>query len=76
MCLKSHCESSNKLTGNRFLTKVIGRSTALEFKLEADDGSVGNAVKDLDAGFSLYVAVRSANERIFAERKATYLPTR
>ena len=35
----------------------------------------GNAVKDLEAGFSWYVAVRSANVRIFAERKATYLPT-
>jgi hypothetical protein len=36
---------------------------------------VGNAVKDLEAGFSRHVAVRSANVRIFAERKATYLPT-
>jgi hypothetical protein len=27
------------------------------------------------AGFSLHVAVRAANVRIFAERKATYLPT-
>jgi hypothetical protein len=34
-----------------------------------------NAVKHPWAGFSLYVAVRSANERIFAERRATYLPT-
>jgi hypothetical protein len=29
----------------------------------------------LGGRFSLHVAVRSANERIFAERKATYLPT-
>jgi hypothetical protein len=35
----------------------------------------GNAVKDLEAGFSTYVAVRSANVRIFAERKATYMRT-
>jgi hypothetical protein len=33
----------------------------------------GNAVKDSWGRFSLHVAVRSANERIFAERKATYL---
>jgi hypothetical protein len=38
-------------------------------------GLEGNAVKGLEAGFSRYVAVRSANERIFTERKATYLPT-
>jgi hypothetical protein len=37
--------------------------------------AAGNAVKDLEAGFSRYVAVRSANVRIFAERRATYLPT-
>jgi uncharacterized protein with HEPN domain len=34
-----------------------------------------NAVKDSWDRFSLHVAVRSANVRIFAERKATYLPT-
>ena len=34
----------------------------------------GNAVKDSWGRFSLHVAVRSANERIFAERKTTYLP--
>jgi hypothetical protein len=34
-----------------------------------------NAVKDPEARISLPVAVRSANERVFAERKATYLPT-
>ena len=43
--------------------------------IKMSEGRVGNAVKDLEAGFSRYVAVRSANERIFAERKATYLPT-
>ena len=39
------------------------------------EGRVGNVVMDLEAGFSLHVAVRSANERIFAERKATYMRT-
>jgi hypothetical protein len=34
-----------------------------------------NAVKDGWGRFSLHVAVRSANERIFAERKVTYLAT-
>ena len=38
-------------------------------------GREGNADKDSEARISLHVAVRSANERIFAERKATYLPT-
>ena len=37
------------------------------------NGGQGNAVKDLEAEFSPYVAVRSANVRIFAERKATYM---
>ena len=32
---------------------------------------VGNAVKHSWAGFLLHVAVRSANVRIFAERKAS-----
>jgi hypothetical protein len=34
-----------------------------------------SAVKDFEAGLLRYVAVRSANVRIFAERKATYLRT-
>ena len=34
-----------------------------------------NAAKHSWAGFSLHVAIRSVNVRIFAERKATYLPT-
>jgi hypothetical protein len=37
--------------------------------------SSGNAVKDSEARISLHVAVRSANVRLFAERKTTYLPT-
>jgi hypothetical protein len=39
------------------------------------NGGQGNAVKDLEAEFSRYVAVRTANVRIFAERKATYMRT-
>ena len=31
------------------------------------------AVKDSEAKISLHVAVRSANERLFAERKATHI---
>ena len=34
-----------------------------------------NAAKDSEARISLHVAVRSANVRLFGERKATYLPT-
>ena len=53
----------------------LGRGRQLKHSIETDKGVTGNAVKNSWGRFSLYVAVRSANERIFAERKATYLRT-
>jgi hypothetical protein len=73
---KGRLSGSERLPGGQL--SVVASQYSL--RLPQDVGSLafapkGNAVKDSWGRFSLHVAVGSANERIFAERKATYMRT-